>query len=291
MRILVSGASGFLGRYVLKELALTDHEVILLVRSRESILEINQTYPEFRCYELDYLYGLEKFRLDLDFDVFLNLAWGNLDDFQSLDHLNLELPAQKKLLGWAISMGVKSIVSVGTCLEYSNLHGELSEDSPCESKIPYAMAKNQLKEFLREQSTLSGFDLTWVRLFYFYGPGQQQRTIFGQLANAVDQKHRVFNALTHGFQTLDYMHVDNVAKSLVRILLTRQAHGEVNICSGQPRTLREITNQWIRDLDWDIQISWGSHESREYESHSFWGSSRKLAAINVIWDLDISNDK
>lgn len=291
MKILISGATGFLGKYVLKELSLTGHEVILLVRSRASMIEVNQDYPEFSFYELDYLNGLETFTPDSSFDVFLNLAWGNLDDFQSSHHLNLELPAQKNLLGWAISAGIKSIVSVGTCLEYSNLQGELNENSPCGSEIPYAMAKNQLREFLREQCSLSRFDLTWVRLFYFYGPGQQDRTLFGQLVNAVRQKHKVFNALSQGFQELDYMHVEDVAKSLVRILLTRQSHGEVNICSGQPRTLREIANQWIRDFEWDVQISWGSQESREYESFPFWGSTRKLAAIKAICDLDTTNDR
>jgi nucleoside-diphosphate-sugar epimerase len=279
MKILISGATGFLGKHVLKQLSLTDHDVFLVVRSRENALAINRDYPRFTIYEYDYRKIDSEFASIGNFDVFLNLAWSNLDDFQSSDHLIFELPAQKEFITQIIARGVKAIVSVGTCLEYSKLQGELREDSPCDPEIPYAIAKNQLRNFLRIQSELKKFNLTWVRLFYFYGPGQPERTLFGQLVNAVHQEQQTFDTLTNGLQKLDYMHVEDVAKSLVQILFTGQAHGELNICSGKPRTLRDITSQWIKDFQWDVQISWGNQESRKYESCAFWGSTEKFTEI------------
>jgi nucleoside-diphosphate-sugar epimerase len=285
MKILISGATGFLGKHVLKQLSQADHEVFLIVRSREHSLAMNREYPSFTIYEYDYRKIDSEFVSIGNFDVFLNLAWSNLDDFQSSDHLSFELPAQKEFVTQIISRGVKSIVSVGTCLEYSKLQGELREDSPCGTEIPYAMAKNQLKNFLRIQSELDNFNLTWVRLFYFYGPGQPERTLFGQLVSAANQHQQTFDTLTNGLQKLDYMHVEDVAKSLVQILLTGQAHGEVNLCSGQARTLRDITSQWIKDFQWDVRISWGNQDFRTYESDAFWGSTDKLTEILTPVDV------
>lgn len=279
MKILISGASGFLGKHVLKQLALTEHDVFLVVRSRENAFAINREYSKFTIYEYDYRKIDSEFPSIGNFDVFLNLAWSNLDDFQSSDHLIFELPAQKEFIMQIISRGVKSIVSVGTCLEYSKLQGELREDSPCGTEIPYAMAKNQLRDFLSIQSEHKKFNFTWVRLFYFYGPGQPERTLFGQMSSAVQQQQQMFDTLTNGLQKLDYMHVEDVAKSLVQILFTGKAHGELNICSGLPRTLRDIASQWIKDFQWDLQISWGNQESRKYESCAFWGSTEKLTEI------------
>jgi dTDP-6-deoxy-L-talose 4-dehydrogenase (NAD+) len=282
MKILVSGGTGFLGRYVLKELALLQHEIFLIVRNEYLILELTQEYPAFRYFHHDYLDNMTSFTPDIEFDIFLNLAWGSLDDFHSTRHLEVELPGQKKLLSDVILAGVKTIISIGTCLEYSNLEGELCENALCDPIVPYAIAKNQFREFLSSESLLKEIEFTWARLFYFYGTGQQDRTLFGQLKNAVNLGQATFNATSNGQQKLDYTRVDLVAKMLIRILLSGKGHGEVNVCSGVPRTLREITSDWLKEFNWSIQISWGDQKPRGYETSPFWGSTRKLKMVTNL---------
>jgi nucleoside-diphosphate-sugar epimerase len=282
MKILISGATGFLGRYVLKELISLEHELFLIVRNEGLIPGLVQECPNVTFYIHDYLNSAIRFTPQVNFDIFLNLAWGNLDDFKSSSHLSEELPAHKRLVNEVIKAGVKSIISLGTCLEYSKLEGEIPETAPCKPEIPYAIAKNQFREYLDAESKSEGIQFTWVRLFYFYGSGQQDRTLFGHLLNAVNLKQNTFFANTDGYQKLDYMRVDDVAKNLVLVLLAKDSGGEINLCSGVARPVREIVNDWIQEFNWNIQIVWGTQKPRNYETSAFWGATVKLEKITSM---------
>jgi nucleoside-diphosphate-sugar epimerase len=276
MKLLVSGATGFLGQNVLPYLSKLDHEVFLIIRDEKEIEILSITYPSFTMICYDYLSESGDPIRNMSFDIFLNLAWGRLDNFYSPWHMDQELPAQKKLLLDVIAAGVKSVVSIGTCLEYSNLSGEIHESDLCEPTIPYAVAKNELRKYLEFVCKSKLIKYCWVRLFYFYGPGQQPRTLYGQLENAVKSGQESFIASTNGNQRLDYTHIDEVARKLVWLLFSRSAEGEINLSSGNSQTLREIVNKWIIDENWKILFSWGSDTPRTYESNSFWGSNEKF---------------
>jgi nucleoside-diphosphate-sugar epimerase len=279
VKLLVSGASGFLGKYVLPFLHNRNDEVFLIVRDQKHAKNLAKDYPKFTIILYDYTKNLRFSVGEKNFDVYLNLAWGELNNFHSSWHLNNELPAQKRMLADVILLGVKKVVSIGTCLEYSNLVGEIRESDQCEPVIPYAVAKNEFRKFIEKTCNSNEIKYSWIRLFYFYGHGQQPRTLFGQIQAAVNSDQDTFIGSTNGMQSLDYMHVNEVAAKLVELVYLGDAFGQINLCGGFPRTLREIVQSWIAEESWKIQIVWGEDLPRAYEQNAFWGSTKKLDQI------------
>ena len=146
--ILVTGASGFVGRHVMR--ALHARGIPACGASR---------HPERTG-------GVPMIRLDLDrtkalpgFDqlgrpkTVIHLAWGGLPHFKSQHHLDTELDTQWRFLEHLVKQGLERLVVAGTCLEYGMQEGELTESMPAMPSVPYAQAKFQLCKRLEALSS------------------------------------------------------------------------------------------------------------------------------------------
>ena len=104
MKILISGATGFIGRQVVKNLYNSINEIYVVTRKRKFAQDLLISFPNVRIIEFDYHkdsdFGIFP---DFTFDCFLHLAWANLDDLQSNQHMTRELAAQQSLLQLIIS--------------------------------------------------------------------------------------------------------------------------------------------------------------------------------------------
>jgi dTDP-6-deoxy-L-talose 4-dehydrogenase (NAD+) len=127
-------------------------------------------------------------------------------------------------------------------------------------------------EFLRRDHP---FALTWVRLFYSYGEGQSDSSLYSQLDTAMSRGERYFD-MSAGEQLRDYLSITEVARLIVHLAMRPANHGVVNVCSGQPVSLRSLVERWIRDRGSDIQLNLGRYPYPDYEPLAFWGARRKL---------------
>lgn len=256
MKIAVSGASGFIGRHVVAELERRGLPMSLLARDAG-------TDPAQR-YELA---GRP--------DTLIHLAWGGLPNYQSPHHYEQELPAQYALLKGLVGAGLKTLVVAGTCFEYGMQSGPLCEDLETRPANPYAFAKDALRrqlEFLQRQTP---FALTWARLFYLHGDGQAAGSLWPQLQSAAARGDALF-PMSGGEQLRDYLPVAEVAKHLVDLALTQHDNGIVNVCSGQPVSVRRLVEAWIADKGWTIRPELGRFPYPAHEPMAFWGDERKL---------------
>jgi nucleoside-diphosphate-sugar epimerase len=215
-------------------------------------------------------------------DVLLHLAWDGLPNYKSLHHFETELPAQYRFLKAAVAAGSRSIVVTGTCFEYGMQEGCLVETGPAQPTNPYGYAKEALRQQLSFLKQETPFALTWTRLFYMYGTGQNPKSIYSQLAAAAGRGDDHFD-MSAGEQIRDYLPIEAVADRLVRLTLLGREAGIVNICSGQPRSMRGVVEGWLRDNDWRITLRLGRYPYSDYEPFAFWGSAEKLR--------DVLNDK
>lgn len=275
MKIAVTGATGFIGKYVLKELSKYSVEVIALVRNTANISLENF---DAKIFQLD-LYNPPDGLFDLLGcpDVLIHLAWGGLPNYSSLHHFEEELPKQYQFLKGLIQSGLSNLVVSGTCFEYGMQLGCLKETFPTVPNTSYGYAKNGLRcqlEYLKYQHP---FRLVWTRLFYMYGNGQHKNTIFSQLKHSVQNQSEVFN-MSGGEQLRDYLHVSDIAKILVKLALKKKYKdvGIVNICSGKPISIRTLVEHWINSNGWKIALNLGYYPYPEYESMAFWGDREKL---------------
>ncbi len=268
MKIAITGATGFIGRHVLAELALHDVNVCAVSRSEGQDLpplkkgqwvHMDLRQPPANVYEE---MGSP--------DVLIHLVWSGLQDYRSLSHYEEELPRQYQFLKQMVSQGVKNLVVAGTCLEYGMQSGPLSADMVTTPCTPYGYAKDALRRQLNYLKLTQPFNLIWARLFYMYGDGQPASSIFSQLKQAALQGFGEFN-MSGGEQLRDYLPVEEVAHQLVALALEQKDIGAVNVCSGKPTSVRAIVETWIKENNWDISLNIGYFPYQDYEPMAFWG--------------------
>jgi len=158
-------------------------------------------------------------------------------------------------------------------------NGPLAEPLTPNPTTSYGFAKNVLRnqlEYLTAKSKST--ELTWARLFYLWGEGQAATSIYPTLSAAVARNEKIFE-MSSGEQLRDYLSVVNVADYLVRLSFLSQGSGIINVCSGQPISIRRLVEYWIKENEWNIQLNFGSYPYPDYEPMAFWGDAKKLNAL------------
>lgn len=275
--IAVTGASGFIGRSVARELERRGVAATLISRSRV----LDDVAGRSRLVQLDMA---DESVLDGLYDklgsprTLIHLAWGGLPNYESNRHFEVELPNQYRFLDALLTQGLKRVVVAGTCLEYGNASGALREDAAPAPQTPYGFAKDSLRQMLEFRQKAKPFELTWGRLFYLFGDGQSPKSLYSQLQAAVAAGEMSF-PMSRGEQLRDFSDVSDVARMLIALGLSSQDHGIVNVCSGAPRSVRSIVEGWIRENNWTIAPDLGRYPYPAYEPLAFWGDASKLQQI------------
>ncbi|MDR1789403.1 MAG: NAD(P)-dependent oxidoreductase [Opitutaceae bacterium] len=275
MNIAITGATGFIGGHLLRELAATPHTLAVITRpsSPTPTLPARVTALPFDLTGA----GADAFARLGSPDLLIHLAWGALGDFQSPAHMTDELPLHFNFLRALVTGGLPRLVVVGTCFEYGLQNGGLSEDAPCDPVTWYGLAKLSLLRQLQLLQRAHPFELLWPRLFYLHGDGQPRNSIHAQLMRAIAAGDREF-PMSAGEQLRDYLPVTEVARLLAR-LATSPATGVVNVCSGRPVSLRRQVETWIAERGASIVPLLGRYPYRDYEPLAFWGSTRRLQTL------------
>lgn len=269
MKIAVTGARGFVGRHVLAELARHDVEVVASGRPGDAPagsgtaklrwLPLDLADPPADCYA-----ALDRA------DVWLHLAWGGLPNYRSQYHVETELPRHVAILENAVRNGLSALVVAGTCLEYGLQSGALAAAAETRPTTPYGMAKDTLRRRLQALQADRPFRLTWARLFYMYGDDQPATSLWPSLKAAALAGREEF-PMSGGEQLRDYLSVEDVARRLVALALAPAERGPVNVCSGQPISVREFVETRIRQNGWSIRPKYGEMPYADYEPMAFWG--------------------
>jgi dTDP-6-deoxy-L-talose 4-dehydrogenase (NAD+) len=270
MKILVTGANGFIGRYVLKTILNTNHDIIATSTEDKCVLDnINYIPADFNIERNDYF---ERFSCP---DALIHLAWQGLPNYNELFHLERNLWSSYRFLKNMIEGGTKNVTVIGTCFEYGLQEGCLSEELPAKPNTTYGVAKNTLRIFLEEFQKKIPFDFKWIRLFYLYGEGQNKNSILEQLKSALERGEKIFN-MSGGEQLRDYLPVETVAENIVKIALQNKVQGILNNGSGTPISIRRLVEEYLKQKNKSIELNFGSYPYSTYEPHAFWSDVRKL---------------
>lgn len=276
MKILVTGTTGFVGHHVLNELLKYDHEIIAAVRDKGSVKELQNKGIKLVSLDLDNLDLTKNYFLELDKpDLLIHLAWQGLPNYKEQFHLDKNLPAHQKFLENIIQNGLNQLVVTGTCFEYGMKEGCLSEEMQSAPQNAYAIAKDELRNFLEDLKKQHSYSLKWVRLFYMYGEGQNLKSLLSQLQNALKNGEQVFN-MSGGEQQRDYLPIEKVAEYIVKISVQNKIDGIINCCSGKPIKVKTLVENFLTEKNRKIELNLGYYPYPDYEPMAFWGDNTKL---------------
>jgi nucleoside-diphosphate-sugar epimerase len=237
MRILVTGATGFLGGALVRRALAGGHEVCALVRPGQSLdraagLTVcrgtlaDPPWPE-----------LARFAAE----ACVHTAWittpGVYPESSDNDRYRDE---SRRLLSSLFERGVRHVVALGTSAEYRPAAAPLDEArSPLEPQTRYARAKHELHVALAEQAVVADARLAWARVFQPYGVGEPVDRLCSAVIRRLGAGQRVTPYTPQAIR--DWIHVDDVAEGLLRLLESR-ASGPVNVGCGVGRTVGSVAS-------------------------------------------------
>jgi nucleoside-diphosphate-sugar epimerase len=243
-RILVTGASGFLGAACIARLSeegLDVHAVSSKSRSSPACGVHWHRYDLLDPAQCELaIAGVKPTHL-------LHLAWiATPGQFWESD-LNLKWLASSVSLAQAFyARGGERAVGVGTCAEYSWVITDYSEETtPLIPETVYGRCKHAFRIALEEAATVHGRSCAWARIFFPYGPGEPPQRLIPSVIRGLLRAEPV--ECTAGTQVRDFVFVDDVAAALVA-LLKADASGSFNVGSGRPATLRDVVSVIVDQL-------------------------------------------
>lgn len=248
MKILVSGASGYIGRNLIKALKAVQHEVVAIKVFRKCEV----SFERQKLYIDEQLKDIEKQLYDID--AFVHLAWIDVTKWNSSVHIDINKPLSEYLISRLAYRGIKHIIVAGTCLEYGTSMGVLCEEASARPENKYAQAKHGLYESVKVIASEQGCRLSWLRIFNIYGGDQPVNTIFGSLMEHLERGGTTFK-MSSGKQVKDYLHIDELCRMLVSIASSNKEFGVVNICSGQGRPLEKHVRGWLKEISPQSNLS------------------------------------
>jgi cephalosporin hydroxylase/nucleoside-diphosphate-sugar epimerase len=279
MKVLVTGATGFIGNYVIDELLKQNINVIATSRNRSKALQQNWfhrvQYIEHDVYSKTNENLFKKFNSP---DILIHLAWGDLSNFKSSNHIDIELPAHLNFLENLLRNGLNDITCIGTCLEYGMQEGCLTETMESKPTIAYPIAKNMLRLELEKLKLSLDFSFKWVRLFYMYGKGQNPKSIIPLLETALQNNDNEFK-MSFGEQVRDYLPVTIVSENIVKFALQQEVEGIINCSSNKPITIKQLINDYLKENKKQIKLNLGFYGYPDYEAFKFWGDNTKQLKI------------
>ncbi|QXI31425.1 NAD-dependent epimerase/dehydratase family protein [Pseudomonas vanderleydeniana] len=278
MKVLVTGATGFVGRHLVAALLERGHSVRAVARNVQSARQL-PWFDDVEFVAADvHAEHLDLAGLTAGVDVLVHLAWPGLPNYQALFHFEHNLFADYRFIKRAVEAGVTQVLVTGTCFEYGMQSGPLSETATPQPSNPYGLAKNTLRVFLETLRQQLPFNLQWARLFYLYGEGQNPNSLLASLDRAIDAGAERFD-MSAGEQLRDYLPIEAAAEYLARLLELRDFSGVVNCASGRPIAVRTLVEQRLRERGASIALNLGHYGYPSHEPMAFWGVTQRLQQL------------
>lgn len=257
-RVLVTGATGFIGSHCLAPLLQRGYEVHAVSTKSGAIAE-----PSIVWHQTDLLDGssCERLMTTVKPTHLLHLAWYVVPGKLISSDLNFDwVRSSIELLRLFQRQGGRRVVMSGSSYEYDWNYGYCHEmRTPTAPNTIYGACKHALDVMVQAFCQAHGVSHAWPRIFFLYGPKEHPDRLVSSVIRSVLQGQEA--RCSHGKQIRDYLHVQDVAEALVSVL-DSGIEGAVNIGSGTAVTLREMIVTIGRILGREDLLKLGAIPSR-----------------------------
>jgi dTDP-6-deoxy-L-talose 4-dehydrogenase (NAD+) len=269
MRVLVTGANGFIGRHVIKILQQRSGVDIV---AADLVLEKNTCCYNLECdlFSVDSLYELAGMP-----DYCIHLAWMNGFVHDASSHME-QLSQHYKLCTALLDSGIRGLSVMGTMHEVGYYEGEVNESTQCNPVTLYGIAKNALCRSLLVNKNANR--VKWLRTYYICGDDLRNKSIFTKLLQAELNGLELFS-LTAGMNKFDFIDINELANQIVTASLQDEVCGIIECCSGQPKTLYEMISEFAKKHQLKLKLEFGKYPERISESPIMYGRRKKIDSI------------
>jgi len=290
MRVLLTGAGGFIGAHIASALLARGAEVHAVVRSAGHAPRLDGIAKLLTRHEADLLDPAARARVIAlaKPDVCVHAAWyavpgKYLNAPENLAHVAASLELATAL----VDAGCTRFVGLGTCFEYdTSPTTKLTESSATSPRFLYAACKLALYEMLQAYAAVANTSFAWCRIFYQYGPHEAPERLVPAvidrlLAGAVAET-------TLGAQVRDFLHVADVGAAVATVALSK-LEGAVNVGSGTPITVRHLVSTIARLCDAEDRVRFGALPYRPGDPVHVCADITKLASTGFTPRFDLES--
>lgn len=263
VRVLITGASGFVGNHVFRHVLNAGYTPV--GTSKRENVHGTKTADLSEKNSVKHLFDTTRP------DVVIHLAWQGLPDY-SPEVCEFNRLMSTNVINEAFRRDNVKFFGVGSCWEYAARQGVLDEDSPTSKGSPFAAAKLRLLEYGREKALETGNAFIWLRPFFIYGPGQRSASVIPFLAQSLSSG--MLPDLKTPDARNDFIHVDDVASAICALIQADTAGGAYNIGAAEATSMRRITRLVCSALNKSIPEEY--EKDREPEGDNFCACIDKL---------------
>lgn len=271
MRILVTGANGYLGTGIVEAILNSGNEVIAVDFNTD---HVDSRAKKVACNLFEIKNPYEYFGKP---EVLCHLAWRDGFIHYSDAHID-DLPAHYDFIKKMVEAGCKHIAVMGSMHEIGFFEGSINESTPCHPTTPYGIGKNALRDLTVMLCKQNNCVFQWMRGYYIVGNSKFGSSIFSKITAAAEEGKKEF-PFTLGQNQYDFIDYSDFCTQVAAVVGQSQEQGIINICSGRPEKLADRVERFIKENNYDIKLQYGVFPDRPYDSKAIWGDSTKIEKI------------
>lgn len=271
MKILVTGANGYLGQGIVRHILDGGHEVVATDFREDRIDDRAQKMP-CNLFEIE-----DPYNYFGQPDVLLHLAWRDGFVHYSDAHVD-DLPKHYAFIKALAASDVKTIAAMGSMHEIGFYEGSIKEETPCNPITPYGIAKNSLRQLTEMLCKQKNKNFMWLRGYYIVGNSRYGSSIFSKITAAEAEGKEEF-PFTMGQNQFDFIDYEDFCEQVAKAVGQDEVLGVINICSGHPEKLADRVERFIKDNGYKIKLKYGAFPDRPYDSKAVWADGQKIEKI------------
>ena len=248
-KVVITGATGVIGRNLIEYLLKLDIEILAIVRKnskRRLDIPINEKLKILEC-DLDKLYSLE---IKEKFDIFYHLAWDGTfgEERNDVDKQYKNVKYTLDAVKLSKKLGCEKFIGVGSQAEYGRVEGKISPKTPTNPENAYGIAKLSAGNLSRILANQLEIEHIWTRVLSVYGPYDRKETmIMSSIVSMLDGNSPEY---TKAEQKWDYLYSEDIARALY--LIAEKGKNNSIYCRPLREYIEEIKNQINPNLELKI---------------------------------------